>query len=121
MPPRELRAKLIVRNAKVTTLAEDIADAEAVAVSGETFAAVGGEAAVMRLADRETRVIDAGGRRLIPGLNDSHAVHGHAVQTGRTYDNHFVSVITIENRKVTRWRDYLDTVAVFNAIGWPAQ
>jgi len=30
-------------------------------------------------------------------------------------------VITIKGRKVTHWRDYLDPVAVFNAIGWPAQ
>jgi uncharacterized protein len=50
-----------------------------------------------------------------------YAVHGRAVQTGRTYDNRFVSVITIKARKVTYWRDYLDPVAVFNAIGWPAQ
>src|SRR5207245_7849109 len=50
-----------------------------------------------------------------------YAVHGRAVQTGRTYDNHFVSVITIKDRKVTHWRDYLDPVAVFNAIGWPAR
>ena len=50
-----------------------------------------------------------------------YAVHGQAVQTGRTYDNRFVSVITIKERKVTHWRDYLDPVAVFNAIGWPAQ
>lgn len=50
-----------------------------------------------------------------------YAVHGASVQTGRRYDNHFVSVITIKDRKVTHWRDYLDPVAVFNAIGWPAQ
>ena len=31
-----------------------------------------------------------------------YAVHGQAVRTGRTYDNHFVSVITIEDRKSTR-------------------
>ena len=49
----------------------------------------------------------------------AYAVHGQAVQTRRPYDNHFVSVITIEDRKVTHWRDYLDPVAVFNAIGWP--
>ncbi|MFD9701489.1 nuclear transport factor 2 family protein [Lentzea sp. NPDC059081] len=46
-------------------------------------------------------------------------VHGEAVHTGRAYDNQFVSVITIENRKVVRWRDYLDPVAIFNASGWP--
>ncbi|MFF1680323.1 nuclear transport factor 2 family protein [Streptomyces sp. NPDC058256] len=49
-----------------------------------------------------------------------YAVHGQAVRTGRAYDNHFVSVITIKDRKVTHWRDYLDPVAIFNAIGWPA-
>ena len=26
---------------------------------------------------------------------------------------------TIKDRKVTHWRDYLDPVAVFNAVGWP--
>jgi uncharacterized protein len=46
-------------------------------------------------------------------------VHGEAVQTGRPYDNRFVSIITIKDRKVTRWRDYLDPVAVFDATGWP--
>jgi ketosteroid isomerase-like protein len=50
-----------------------------------------------------------------------YAVHGRAVQTGRTYDNHFVSVITIKDRRVTHWRDYLDPVAIFNGLGWPAQ
>jgi uncharacterized protein len=49
-----------------------------------------------------------------------YAVHGRVVSTGHAYDNHFVSVITIRDRKVTRWRDYLDPVAVFDAIGWPA-
>jgi ketosteroid isomerase-like protein len=46
-------------------------------------------------------------------------VHGKSVQTGRPYDNRFISVVTIKNRKVTHWRDYLDPVAVFNAVGWP--
>ncbi|MGN5377043.1 hypothetical protein BIV25_43330 [Streptomyces sp. MUSC 14] len=46
-------------------------------------------------------------------------VHGTSVPTGRPYDNHFVSVVTIKDRKVTHWRDYLDPIAVFNAQGWP--
>jgi len=46
-------------------------------------------------------------------------VHGESVQTGRPYDNRFVSIVTIRNGKVTRWRDYLDPVAVFDASGWP--
>ena len=47
-------------------------------------------------------------------------VHGESVQTGNPYDNRFVSIVTIRNGKVARWRDYLDPVAVFTATGWPA-
>ena len=47
------RADLIVRNAKGTTLHDGgSAAAEAIAVLGERFAAVGGEAEVMRLPAR---------------------------------------------------------------------
>jgi ketosteroid isomerase-like protein len=46
-------------------------------------------------------------------------VHGESVQTGRPYSNRFVSVITVKDRKVTHWRDYLDPIAVFDAAGWP--
>ena len=46
-------------------------------------------------------------------------VHGESAQTGRPYNNHFVSIVTIRDRKVTWWRDYLDPVAVFDATGWP--
>ena len=60
--------------------------------------------------DRETSVVVL-----------EYAVHGRAVGTGRAYDNHFVSVITVNDRKVTHWRDYLDPVAVFRAVGWPPE
>lgn len=46
-------------------------------------------------------------------------VHGESAQTGRPYNNRFVSIVTIKGSKVTWWRDYLDPVAVFDAAGWP--
>jgi ketosteroid isomerase-like protein len=46
-------------------------------------------------------------------------VHGEAVLTGRPYNNRFASIITVKDRKVTHWRDYLDPIAVFDASGWP--
>ena len=46
-------------------------------------------------------------------------VHGESVQTGRPYNNHFVSIITVASTKVVHWRDYLDPIAVFEATGWP--
>jgi ketosteroid isomerase-like protein len=49
-----------------------------------------------------------------------YACEGHVVQTGAPYANRFISVITVAGRKITRWRDYLDPIAVFEAIGWPS-
>ena len=44
---------------------------------------------------------------------------GLAVPTGAPYRNHYISVLTITERKVSHWRDYLDPLAVFDALGWP--
>jgi uncharacterized protein len=46
-------------------------------------------------------------------------VHGESVQTGRRYNNRFVSIITVQDTKVVHWRDYLDPIAIFEATGWP--
>ena len=48
-----------------------------------------------------------------------YASEGSVVSTGAPYANRYISVLTISERKVTRWRDYLDPIAVFEAIGWP--
>jgi ketosteroid isomerase-like protein len=45
---------------------------------------------------------------------------GRVVPTGAAYGNHYISVLTITDRKITHWRDYLDPIAVFDAIGWPS-
>ncbi len=49
-----------------------------------------------------------------------YASEGRVVATGTPYANHYISVLTIRDRKVSRWRDYLDPIAVFNALGWPS-
>ncbi len=74
---------LIVHNAKVTTLQSGRPEAEAFAVRGERIVAIGGDADIMGLRAGNTRVIDAGGRRVIPGLNDSHF---HLVRGARDYN-----------------------------------
>jgi uncharacterized protein len=48
-----------------------------------------------------------------------HEVHGESVLYGRPYNNRFVSIITVKDRKVTHWRDYHDPIAVFDASEWP--
>jgi len=46
-----------------------------------------------------------------------YASEGRAVVTGRPYSNHYISVVTIKDRKITHWRDYLDPLRVFAALG----
>lgn len=43
-------------------------------------------------------------------------VHGKILSSGAPYDNRFISVITIENRKIVQWRDYMDSLAAWNAL-----
>ncbi len=43
-------------------------------------------------------------------------VHGTIVATGAKYDNRFCSIIKIENRKIAHWRDYMDSLAAWNAL-----
>ena len=50
-----------------------------------------------------------------------YASEGRVVATGAPYANRYISVLTITDREVTRWRDYLDPVAVFDALGWPSR
>jgi uncharacterized protein len=47
-------------------------------------------------------------------------VHGTVLATGVPYDNRFVSIITIDNRKIVHWRDYMDSLAAWNALTAPA-
>ncbi|RYF90291.1 MAG: amidohydrolase, partial [Chitinophagaceae bacterium] len=65
-------ADLIVYHAKITTLTAAQPQATALAVSGGRIYAVGNDAEILALKDSHTRLIDADGRRLIPGLEDSH-------------------------------------------------
>ncbi len=43
-------------------------------------------------------------------------VHGTILATGAKYDNRFCSILELENRKIARWRDYMDSLAAWNAM-----
>jgi ketosteroid isomerase-like protein len=45
-----------------------------------------------------------------------YASQGHVLATGRPYSNNYISVITLTDRKISRWRDYLDPLRVFTAL-----
>ena len=44
-------------------------------------------------------------------------VHGRIIRTGASYDNRFISVVTIEGRKIVQWRDYMDSLTAMTALG----
>lgn len=48
-------------------------------------------------------------------------VHGTILATGVKYDNRFASIIRIEGRKIAHWRDYMDSLAAWNALTAPAR
>jgi ketosteroid isomerase-like protein len=43
-------------------------------------------------------------------------VHGKIIETGASYDNRFISVVTIGDRKIVHWRDYMDSLAAMTAL-----
>jgi ketosteroid isomerase-like protein len=43
-------------------------------------------------------------------------VHGTVLATGVKYNNRFCSIIRPENRKVSHWRDYMDSLAAWNVL-----
>jgi predicted amidohydrolase YtcJ len=67
-----MSAEMIITNAKVLTMDEAQPRAEAVALQGGRILAVGSRAEVEALAGPSTRIVDAGGRTLLPGFVESH-------------------------------------------------
>ncbi|GAA5165136.1 amidohydrolase [Pseudonocardia eucalypti] len=67
-----MTADLVITSARVLTMTEAVPAASAVAVRGERIVAVGTDEDVAGHIGRSTRVVDAGGRSVIPGINDAH-------------------------------------------------
>lgn len=66
-------ADLIIVNAIIRTMDKEDPRAEAVAVKDGRISAVGTSDDIRKLAGKDTKVIDASGRLLLPGFNDAHA------------------------------------------------
>ena len=84
---QEPAADLILANAKIYTVDARFSVAEAVAIANGRIAAVGSTADIRKRATSATKVIDLGGRTVIPGLADDHlhdAGGGPGVDLSRT-------------------------------------
>jgi predicted amidohydrolase YtcJ len=77
-------ADLIIRNAKIWTVDHSRPEAEAVAILGDRIVAVGSSQEVDAWRGAQTHVLDAGGKRLLPGFDDAHV---HFMPGGSQLDN----------------------------------
>jgi len=73
----------ILYNGKVTTLASQAGEPTAIAISGGRVMATGTDEEMIRLAGSQTWRINLSGRRVIPGLNDSHL---HLIRGGLNFN-----------------------------------
>lgn len=70
-------------NGKITTLDNKQPEVSAVALSGNRILATGSDKDMRQIAGDKARYIDLKGRRVIPGLNDSHT---HLIRGGLNYN-----------------------------------
>jgi predicted amidohydrolase YtcJ len=88
-------ADFLLVNGKIVTVDDRFSIAEALAVRGERIAAVGTRAEVEKRKGPLTRIVDLGGRTVIPGLIDNHAHYMRAAE----YWHQEVRLDGVESRK----------------------
>lgn len=98
-------ADLILVNGKIFTADRSNAQVQAIAIDDGKIVAVGNDDEVRRFADNATQVIDLGGKRVTPGLIDSHShsVFGGLELAAANMEGESVSVDELEKR-LRNWR-----------------
>ena len=77
------QAQFILKSGKITTLNKKQPEVQAIAIADGKVLCTGSNEDVMKLAQADTKIIDLNGRRVIPGLNDSHL---HLIRGGLNYN-----------------------------------
>src|SRR4051812_13838992 len=94
------RASLVIVNAHVVTVDSTKPEAQAIAVAGDRIIAVGTNAEIRKLATNATKVMDVGGKLVIPGFIDG---HGHYTGLGQ-------SKLQLDLTKARTWDDIVKMV-----------
>jgi predicted amidohydrolase YtcJ len=98
-------ADLIIRHVHIWTVDPKQPEAEAVAVLNDRIAAVGSDADVMQWQGPRTRIVDAQGKRLLPGFNDAH-VH---------FSDGGASLSAVQLTNVTSLKEFVQRIADYAA------
>ena len=97
----EPHARLVLTNGKIVTVNAEQPEAEALAIMGDTIAAVGSNADIAAYIGEATTVIDLDGRLAIPGFIEG---HGHYMGLGE-------SRLILDLTTAKSWQDIVDMVA----------
>lgn len=103
-----MKTDLIIKNAKIISKGMYEDSATAIAVAGGKITYVGKDAEAMKLADEETRIIDAGHNTVIPGMCDAHVHVSYATEL-----RHGADIFYITREKGELRKDYIDRL-LFN-------
>ena len=96
----QAEVELIVTNARVYTMDQTTPRAEAFAITGGRFSAVGSNDAIRKLAGKSTQTIDARQMTIVPGFIDTHNHAGGTtllfeVLVGNPFEVEFVTIASI--------------------------
>jgi predicted amidohydrolase YtcJ len=101
-------ADLIITHAKVWTVDKSHPQVQAVAVLGDRIVAIGTDDEVSAWRGPQTKVIDAGGKLVLPGFNDSHV---HFVSGGTQLDSVQLNDATSAHEFVRRIGEHAKTAS----------
>jgi predicted amidohydrolase YtcJ len=82
LPPLRTQASLVIVNGHIVTMDANQPRATAVAIAEGRFLAVGQDDDVRNLATAGTRILDLGGKTVVPGFIDAHS---HPAAAGRSH------------------------------------
>ena len=107
----EAPADLLLVHARISTMDPARPEAEALAVRGDRIVAVGSSAALATLRGPDTQVIDAAGRRVVPGFIEG---HGHFMALGEQ-----LSVLDL--RGTSSWEEIVAKVRAAAVLAKPGE
>ncbi len=107
-----MKADLVIFNANVVTMDPLLPRVEALAVSAGRIAALGSSTVIREHMSDSTQVIDAGGRLVLPGFQDTHI---HLQDSGTV---HSQSAELAEARTISELQDALRQQARVSNDGW---
>ncbi|MEQ8302813.1 MAG: amidohydrolase [Cyclobacteriaceae bacterium] len=131
----EPAANLIVKNAKIHTVSDVQPDAEAVAVRDGKIVALGTSAEMEKYEGKDTKVIDADGKLVLPGFIDTHT---HAFWGGQRLTEISLNGSQTVEELQQKLRDWIEekqippgqpiwgvgpfpNAELFGGVGWPTK